>query len=285
MGFRHRQSLLGLTLAALLVWAAGGRAQPFELPPEAVEFDQVQMYDAVPGPMTEAPSDDKKDDKCPECVGRHGWKQSDWKKVPLILTTPRLGNQQVNPTGPGYYSLMDVVTGTYRQAPPKYGYPRNALWADSFFNADWRYLDDPKNKDFDYLDGLHRIHLGDNWLFSTGGSFWWRHVNEVNSRLSGFDNNYDLFRVRAYGDLCYQDKLRFFVEFIDAQSVNHNLPPLIIDRNYGDFLNGFVDVKVCEIEGQNVYVRGGRQELLLGSQRLISPLEWANTRRTFSTLR
>src|SRR5262249_14816356 len=30
-----------------------------------------------------------------------------------------------------------------------------------------------------------------------------------------------------------------------------------------------------------VYIRGGRQELLYGSERLISPLDWANTRRTF----
>jgi hypothetical protein len=30
-----------------------------------------------------------------------------------------------------------------------------------------------------------------------------------------------------------------------------------------------------------VTVRAGRQELLLGSQRLVSPLDWANTRRTF----
>ena len=32
-------------------------------------------------------------------------------------------------------------------------------------------------------------------------------------------------------------------------------------------------------------VRGGRQELLLGAQRLISPLDWANTRRTFDGVR
>ena len=33
------------------------------------------------------------------------------------------------------------------------------------------------------------------------------------------------------------------------------------------------------------YVRVGRQELLFGSQRLISPLDWANTRRTFQGVR
>ena len=48
-----------------------------------------------------------------------------------------------------------------------------------------------------------------------------------------------------------------------------------------DFLNLFVDVKVAEVDGQPVYVRAGRQEILLGSQRLVTSLEWANTRRTF----
>src|SRR5262249_2397019 len=48
-----------------------------------------------------------------------------------------------------------------------------------------------------------------------------------------------------------------------------------------DFLNLFVDAKVAKICDDPVYLRVGRQELLYGSQRLISPLDFANTRRTF----
>src|SRR5262249_40473919 len=44
-------------------------------------------------------------------------------------------------------------------------------------------------------------------------------------------------------------------------------------------------LKICDIDGHPAYVRVGRQELLLGSQRLISPLDWANTRRTFEGVR
>ncbi len=36
-----------------------------------------------------------------------------------------------------------------------------------------------------------------------------------------------------------------------------------------------------EIDNKPVYLRGGYQELLLGSERLVTPLEWANTRQTF----
>jgi len=43
----------------------------------------------------------------------------------------------------------------------------------------------------------------------------------------------------------------------------------------------FFELKLFEAADKLVYLRAGRQEMLYGSQRLISPLEWANTRRTF----
>src|SRR5262249_25549693 len=46
-------------------------------------------------------------------------------------------------------------------------------------------------------------------------------------------------------------------------------------------LNLFIDVKLATLDNAPVYARIGRQELLYGSQRLISPLDFANTRRTF----
>ncbi|MCC7474378.1 MAG: alginate export family protein, partial [Pirellulales bacterium] len=45
----------------------------------------------------------------------------------------------------------------------------------------------------------------------------------------------------------------------------------------GDFLNAFVDYSPAE----GTTLRVGRQELIYGDQRLVSPLDWANTRRTF----
>ncbi len=45
--------------------------------------------------------------------------------------------------------------------------------------------------------------------------------------------------------------------------------------------NLFVDFKFPELEKGSVAVRLGRQELLFGAQRLVSPLDWANTRRSF----
>ena len=66
---------------------------------------------------------------------------------------------------------------------------------------------------------------------------------------------------------------------------SQDLAPLPIDQNKADLLNAFVDVKSPDLDGNPAYVRVGRQELLFGSQRLISPLDWANTRRTFQGVR
>jgi hypothetical protein len=205
----------------------------------------------------------------------------DWTKVPPVRPMPRLGNFLMPPTGPGYYSVLDQLRGQLRDGPPKYGYPPLGIMAYSFFDADFRYLDDPKNKDFDYADPLKRVHFGDNWLFSTGGELRDRFMEEKHSRLTYPDNNYDLLRARVYGDLWYKDTFRIYAEFISAGSLWQDLAPLPIDVNKADFQNLFVDLKLADIDGHPAYVRVGRQELLFGSQRLASPLDWANTRRTF----
>lgn len=204
-----------------------------------------------------------------------------WTRVPNVQPFPPGGNTIVPPTGPGYYTLLEWVLGNRREAPPKYAYPRFAIMQFSFYNADWRYLDNAAPEDRDPFDFLKRIRFLDDFMFTTGGEFRYRYNNEVDSRLSGRDNVYDLTRTRVYGDLWYRDYVRIFAEVINAQSFNQDLPPLITDQYNANFLNLFADAKVWKFKNQPVWFRVGRQELLYGSQRLISPLEWVNTRRTF----
>jgi hypothetical protein len=211
----------------------------------------------------------------------------DWLASPKPALIPRPGFFPVLPTGPGYYSVLDVVKGNERDNPPPFGYPRFAINAAPFFDADFRYVDQP-DADPDFLERLHRIHIGDNWMLATGGEFRLRYFDEVNSRLSGKDDTYELTRVRVFGDLWYQDRFRVFVEGIDSQDLNYNnkLAPNLIDRNFGDLVNAFVDVKVfAGADDVPWYLRVGRQELVLGSQRLVSCLDWANTLRTFDGVR
>jgi hypothetical protein len=205
----------------------------------------------------------------------------DWTKVPPVVKMPRVGNFAPVPTGPGYYSFADWVTGNYREKPPFFPFPPFCINGNSAFDYDFRYLDKPDNQQHDWLDPVKRIHLGDDFLFSFGGEIRNRTMNEVDSRLTGRDNSYDLFRTRINGDLWYKDRFRIYAEFIYADSINQDLAPLPIDINRGDFLNLFVDLKLFDVADAPIYIRVGRQELLYGSQRLISPLDWADTRRTF----
>ena len=71
-----------------------------------------------------------------------------------------------------------------------------------------------------------------------------------------------------FGDVNYGDRVRVFGEFIWADSFAEDLPAALIDVNRGDLLNLFVDLRLFDLADHGVYVRGGRQELLLGSQRL-----------------
>jgi hypothetical protein len=204
-----------------------------------------------------------------------------WTTVPHLSPYPRTGNFFFPPSGPGYYSLEDCLTGNSREKPPKAPWPPVSPDFFPFYDADFRYLDDPKNQQHDWLDCIKRIHCGDNWLLSLGGEERVRYMYEISSRLTGKFNDYTLERTRLYADLWYKDWFRVYVEFLDAQDFGHDLAPLAIDVDRSDLLNAFFDVKVGELCDSPIYARVGRQELYYGSQRLVSPLDWANTRRTF----
>lgn len=255
---------------------------PSGTPPTLLEEEVLASPGTSTSPGTAgspAPSPATSTGECKAC------ESFDWKKVPRTRPFPRPGFFPVPPTGPGYYSLLDQIRGECRKAPPKWPYPRSGLAQPSFFDLDnFSYLDDPKNTELDYTDCLHRIRHND-WLFVTGGDIRGRYESHYNARLTQRDNDFGLGRIRTYGDLWYKDDFRLYVEFITAGTAWQNLAPLPIDQNKADFLNLFIDLKVGEWEKKPIYARIGRQELLFGSQRLISPLEWANTRRTYQGVR
>ena len=209
-----------------------------------------------------------------------------WSQTPAVTPMPRVGIFTIPPAGPGYYSLWDLMTGNKREAPPVSPYAPFALLPTSAFDIDFRYLDKPGHEK-DFFDPAKRIQLNDDWLLSFGGQFWYRYMHETDSRLNaaGADNNYHLFRTRFHADLWYQDRFRLFAEFLDARAAGQDLPALAIDKNHTDMLNLFADIKLGQFLDGPAYMRVGRQELLYGSQRLISTLDWANTRRTFQGIK
>jgi len=206
----------------------------------------------------------------------------DMSKVPPVTAASRPGLFMLPPTGPGYYSLWDLITGNKREKPPVAPYAPFALLTTPASDIDFRYLDNPEHEK-DVFDPIKRIRLSNDWLLSFGGQFWHRYTHETDSRLNaaGTNNDFHLLRTRFHADLWYQDKVRLFAEFIDARILGADLPPLATDRNHTDMLNLFTDIKMANVNNGPVYVRVGRQELMYGSQRMISTLDWVNTRRTF----
>lgn len=100
------------------------------------------------------------------------------------------------------------------------------------------------------------------------------------------DDDFVLGRVRVHGDLHVGDRLRLFTEARSAFLTHRSLPAgrRLVDEDRLDLLNAFVDVN-GEWADTRLTLRAGRQELSFGKQRVVSPLDWSNTRRTFDGAR
>jgi hypothetical protein len=96
-------------------------------------------------------------------------------------------------------------------------------------------------------------------------------------------NVYGLSRVRVSLDLHASEHFRVFVEGKSSLAANRRLTggdnASFVDK--ADLQNGFVDVMVPLGDAGKLTLRGGRQELLFGVQRLVGPSDWTNIRRTF----
>jgi hypothetical protein len=178
-------------------------------------------------------------------------------------------------------------------AAPK---PPPQPWKILYFDNDFSYKKNPNHtplfgenlKDVP-LDSLFGCETAEDTRISFGGELRYRYMDEVNRLRPTFTvpgrSVYDLVRWRNYLDLKHSDWVRMYIEMIDAEISNNDLPVTGIDVNRWDIQNAFVDFKILERDDKPVWLRVGRQELLFGAQRLISPLDWANTRRNFQGLR
>ncbi|WP_149496563.1 alginate export family protein [Roseiconus lacunae] len=210
----------------------------------------------------------------------------DWENHPeTIHKMPRPGIFPIPANGPGYYSAIDCLIGDCRQTAPKSGYAPFAINAWPFFDADWRYVESVPAQERTVVERLKRLRFPDCFLLSTGGEFWTRYAHEHNSRLTDTTNEFTIGHIRQYLDFAYGDSLRVYGEYVWADSWGEDLPSVPPDVDRGDILDLFVDVNLGELAGKPVYVRGGRQELLFGSQRLVTPLPWANKRHSFDGFR
>ena len=98
------------------------------------------------------------------------------------------------------------------------------------------------------------------------------------------DNGYFLQRYMLHGDITPRGWLRVFAEFKSGIERGRAGGPRPTDEDTLDLHQGFVETRVTPSR-YALTIRGGRQELSYGSQRLISVRERPNVRQSFDALR
>lgn len=157
-----------------------------------------------------------------------------------------------------------------------------------FYDNDFSYLNDPSYEAITVGDAFKQHRLPGGGTYDIGGQYRMRAHFEQNMRglgLTGVDDKFLLHRTRVFGNFRLSPDIRVFAEMLDAESNLENFGPRPIEVNRADMQNLFVDARLLENNIGTLSARVGRQELLFGDQRQVSPLDWANTRRSFEGAR
>jgi hypothetical protein len=201
-------------------------------------------------------------------------------RAPSLLPARRRGLALTGGLGPLLAGALTLAGGAAAEAPPAAA--SRPAYRDLPFDEDWSALCDANAlPSRDAFDPLKCVRLGDGAWASFGGQL--RARLEVWSDydfggVSDPDESFGLSRVLAHADFHFSESVRFFIEGKSAGSTD---PNVFDDTRPGDV--DWLDLQNAFLELTNgqLRFRGGRQELGFARQRLVSPLDWANTRRTF----
>ena len=172
---------------------------------------------------------------------------------------------------------MPVVVG----AQDRPAMPRPAF-ENLRFREDWSAK--PSGDAWDQLKHVDLDAAGRSWV-SFGGHLRVRGESVRNFLGGGPGTRRDEFvvgRAHLHADLHVGTHVRGFLEGRVADVAGRELPggARAIDRDRWDLGNAFLEARGT-LQGSRVVARVGRQELLLGRERIVSPLDWVNVRRVF----
>jgi hypothetical protein len=173
--------------------------------------------------------------------------------------------------------------------PPQIERPKTSFLR---FNEDWSVLRDaPESAKTDFWDPFKFVPLNND------GSMWASFGGSARMRLevwdgfgfgdtSAADDEYLLWRLLLHADVHFGDNIRVFVEGKNAMATDRDLPGgrRTLDIDELDLEQLFGDVSFDIGDEARLTVRGGRQALLFGKQRLVSPLGWSNTLRRWDAI-
>ena len=158
------------------------------------------------------------------------------------------------------------------------------------FNEDWSTLEGvDTSKTEDFWDRLKFI------PFTADQSVWLSLGGQIRERVEYFDqfqwgssapkrsDTYLLSRFRLNADLHVTPYFRIYAEGRSALATDRDLQGRNSTGFYdqADLLNGFADIMIPFGKETNVTLRGGRQELIFGSQRLVGPGDFTQIARAF----
>src|SRR5258706_25669 len=182
--------------------------------------------------------------------------------------------------------LAGASYGQYAPGAPTKGAVAPAPYTLVRWNEDYTYLKNSPKTDF--FDPIKYIPLGpDDWYVSLGGQYRYRYeyFNNFNfSPATGVaqdEDGYHLNRILLNADFHLGPNFRVFVQGKSSMEDGRDGGPRPVDADEADIQQLFLDGIVPLGGKDSVTLRFGRQDLLYGAQRLISPLDWVNTRRTF----
>ena len=157
------------------------------------------------------------------------------------------------------------------------------------YDEDYRYLADPARRT-DFWDPVKYMPMGsgsDGYL-SFGGELRERAetFSDPGFGLSGgAKETYLLHRALISADFYWTASVRAFAQIGDELVADKNKPLGSADLNRGDLNQAFIDIRLPLTENSDLVMRTGRQEISLGSQRLVSTRDPQNIRRSFDGIR
>lgn len=171
--------------------------------------------------------------------------------------------------------LRPVCGAAQSAAPPPYR-PNPA-------DEDWTFLKNAPRSDF--WDPVKYIGLGrDDWSITLSGEMRGRaeglRIRPTETRPSTIDN-YTLQRYLFGADVRFGPKLRVFGELQSGIIQGRLQSPRPTDRNSLDLHQAFVEWRPAASAGKIVSFAAGRQEIEIGSSRLISASPGLNVKRSF----
>jgi hypothetical protein len=156
------------------------------------------------------------------------------------------------------------------------------------YNEDWTFLRDASQRT-DWLDPAKFVPLeGTNVHFSFGGEARLKYElysEPVFNQRPADENGFLLQRYLVHADLHATPYFRVFGQLQSSLEDFRNGGPRPADRDDLDFHQAFFDARLPLVDDDSLTLRGGRQEMAYGSQRLISVRESPNNRLAFDAVR